>query len=356
MIDPIHAVTHIAPASLAEPLREMGATSVVSWRDDLSHGPVCADPKRHRKIRLKYWRDLYQRVLPASHHVHLDALIAPLSQGYLSSQQIGSAAAQAAGDGRIVVWTSPSWRDRLALWHVFDGLRGQGVPAKQLATAQLATADDGEPQASLLDCSLDALVDAYDDLFYPVSLYVSTGADLWRNFASASPRQWAIAIPHTTKFFPGMPHFAALYGSFFPLADDTSDRLRLSDFDRALLTPLSHDSPRSTATLRQDPHVEDFSFLDPLVLASRLRAWSLIDDDNPYVIAQPHEHADDLLEMFSFRLTDRGQDLLAHGCPPSRRLPMLQLGDSRLYAGKQPWVRVVDGDVWYFERFGRQPS
>ncbi|MGM0558050.1 MAG: hypothetical protein ACQEVA_16820 [Myxococcota bacterium] len=355
MTDTIQEVTHVAPSLIAEDLRQMGANAVVECPDILTHGPSTDDPKKHRKIRLKYWRKIYELVLPPDKHDHIDDALASFEGGYLSSEQLGSAAKHEAGDARVVVWTSPAWEDRLMLWMVFRGLLDQGVPASQIATAEMrAQVGEEEDDAflSLRECGFDDLVAAFDDVFYPKEVYVEAGADLWSNFASASPRQWAIAIPHTTKFFPQMPHFAEQYGALFPNADYDNGRITLSEFDSALLASLDEARLQSALDVTGGELLEDFGFFDDLVFPARLREWALCDPDDPYVVEEAAPEADDVFEMFRFRITERGQELLADGAEPKRRLPMLQIGDSRLYAGKEPWVRVVEDDVWFFERYG----
>lgn len=354
MSDTIQSVAHVAPSLIADDLREMGATRIVECPDILTHGPSTDDPKKHRKIRLKYWRKIYELILPPQKHQHIDEALAGFEDGYLSSEQLGSAARHAADGQRIVVWTSPAWEDRLMMWQILRGLVDQGVGADQIATAEVQT-DMGEGEEptflSLRECGIDDLVAAFDDLFYPNTVYVDAGADLWSTFASASPRQWAIAIPHTTKFFPQMPHFAEQYGSLFPNADYANQRITLSEFDSALLASLDKTHMRTALDVTGGELLEDFGFFDDLVFPARLREWALCDADDPYVVEEAVHEASDVFEMFRFRLTERGEQLVAEGCEPERRLPMLQIGDGRLYAGKKPWVRVVEGDVWFFERY-----
>jgi hypothetical protein len=354
MADTIQTVAHVAPSLIADDLREMGAKRVVESPDILTHGPSTDDPKKHRKIRLKYWRKIYELVLPPDKHEHIDDALAAFEDGYLSSEQLGSAAKHEAHGQRIVVWTSPAWEDRLFLWMVFRGLMDQGVAPDQIATAQVENdIADGEKTnfLSLRECGLDDLVSGFDDLFYPNTVYVDAGADLWNTFASGSPRQWAIAIPHTTKFFPQMPQFAEAYGSLFPNADYATGRITLSEFDSALLASLEEAHLKTAMDVTGGDLLVDFGFFDDLVFPARLREWALCDEDDPYVVEEAVPEAENVFEMFRFRITERGQQLLAEGCEPERRLPMLQIGDSRLYAGKNPWVRVVDGEVWYFERY-----
>ncbi len=357
MADQFDNVVHVAPSTIADTLCEFGAEKVVAFPDLLTHGPVSSKPKRHRKARLKYWRGLYRSLFSGEAGEQVDAAMALLEGGYVSAEQLGSAAAKSAGGGRIVVWTTPSFEDRLFLWFVFDALTGEGVASDQIATAEprvtLSEQANGSTRyTSLRDLEADELVVGFDDRFYPELVYVEAGANLWETFASVSPRQFAISIPHTAKFFPEFPVFAEDYGRLFPVAEGgRARRLALSELDRDLLSQLDGGEAKTGGGVIGDTLADDYRFLDDLVLLARLRAWSLCDEGAPYVDAQAQEGQEDVFEQFTYRLTERGAELLETGFEPGRKLPIFFVGDARLYAGKKPWVRVVDGDYWWFERF-----
>jgi hypothetical protein len=359
MADQFDNVAHVAPATITDLLRELGAESVVEFPDLLTHGPVATDPKRHRKARLKYWRKLYESLLVGESKGQIVGAMDRLENGYLSAEQIGSAALHAAGDGRIVIWTTPTFEDRLFLWFVFHALIAEGVPVGRIATAeprvQLEAAEDEDVRyASLRGLEVDELAGGFEELFYPVLVYAEAGANLWETFSSVSPRQFAIAIPHTTKFFPEFAVFAEDYGRLFPIAEgERAKKVRLSEFDTDLLAQLDEEESRTGLEIIDDLFALKYAFLDDLVYLARLRAWSSADEDNPYVVCKPNEDSNDVFEQFSYRLTERGRELLDEGFEPGRKLPVFFVGDSRLYAGKKPWVRVVDGEYWWFERFDR---
>ena len=356
MSEQFDSVVHVAPSAISEALAELGASRVIEFPDLLTHGPVSSEPKRHRKIRLKYWRKLYERVLPGGGE-QIEAAIGLLEDGYMSTEQLGSAACHSAGDDHIVIWTTPTYEDRLFLWFVFDALVEQGVSASQMATAEprievLVGDDEQTRYGALRSLELDEIAAGFDELFYPELVYVDAGANLWETFSSASPRQFAISIPHTTKFFPEFPVFAEDYGSLFP-ADRgrAGGRLDLSDLDADLLGRLDQQEWRTGRDVVDDTLIERYAFLDDLVFLGRLRDWEGADKDAPYVEARRVEEATDIFAQFEYRLTERGFSLLDEGFEPGRKLPIFFAADSRLYAGKKPWVRVVEGDYWWFERF-----
>jgi hypothetical protein len=358
MADQFETVAHLVPATISALLTELGAESVVEFPDLLTHGPVTTNPKKHRKRRLNYWRGLYESILDGDASQQIDAAMARLENGYLSIEQIGSAARRAAGDGRIVIWTTPTLEDRLFLWFAFHALLEEGVPAGRIATAEPRVAleeveDEDVRYASLRGMQASELAEGFDELFYPVLVYVEAGANLWETFASVSPRQFALAIPHTTKFFPEFDVFAEDYGRLFPIVrGPRAKRVELSQFDHDLLGRLDVEEMRSGRAIIDDAFALKYTSLDELVFLARLRAWSRADKESPYVLAAANEEASsDVFEQFSYRLTERGRALLDDGFEPGRKLPIFSVGDSRLYAGKKPWVRLLDGKHWWFERF-----
>jgi hypothetical protein len=359
MADQFDNVAHIAPATITALLEELGAQSVVEFPDLLTHGPVTTDPKKHRKARLKYWRKLYASILAGDAADQVHGAMHRLEEGYLSAEQIGSAARHAAGGGRIVIWTTPTFEDRLFLWFVLHALIEEGVSVGSIATAEprvpLEGVDGEEVRyASLRGLEVDELAAGFEDLFYPVLVYAEAGANLWETFGSVSPRQFALAIPHTTKFFPEFAVFAEDYGRLFPVVEDKwTKQVSLSEFDRDLLERLDAQEMRSAQEIIDDEFALKYAFLDELVFLARLRAWSDTDTDDAYVVTQANDATEDVFEKFSYRLTERGQELLDEGFEPGRKLPIFFVGDSRLYAGKKPWVRVVEGQHWWFERFDR---
>src|SRR5699024_9320822 len=66
----------------------------------------------------------------------IDAAMRPFEGGYLSAEQLGSAAGRAAAGGRIVIWTTPTLEDRLFLWFACRALLMEGVSVEQIAIAE----------------------------------------------------------------------------------------------------------------------------------------------------------------------------------------------------------------------------
>ena len=357
MTDTIESVAHVAPTVVADPLRELGAEHLIEFYDVLSHGPSRSDPKDHRGARLDHWRQLYRRVLadsdPESHNTFEGALH-ELEESYLSTEQLGSVASNWADQRRLVVWTTPAFQDRLFMWMVFDALQQADISAERVATAEpRLPSPDGEGHAPLRDMGPAELIGGFEEIFYPEDLYVDAGAQLWQTFTSASPRKFAISIPHTEKFFPNIETLGERYGWMFPVQHgEDSTCMWPSQFDAKLLGALDRGRWQTTLEVLGADFVERFHFVDDLAIAARLRDWADEAESTSYIRARESDR-NDFFERREFTLTERGERLLEEGFEPFDDAPIWEIGSARAYAGDRPWVKVIEDEYWWFERFER---
>jgi len=360
MAESLNDAVHFAPTAAAQILRELDVEHLVEFPDNLAHGPARVDPTRHREARLEYWRQMYDDLDASSP----DEALEGMREGYLSTEQIGSVGSHYAGDRRLVVWTTPTFSDRLFAWMVFDAFRRADIPAEQIATAEprvpiepsatepAATTEDvqAEEYFSLQELELEELLEGWEELFFPVDIYVQAGANLWETYAAASPRQFAISVGHTEKFFPDIAQLAEDYGQMFPSFDVAkSERLELSAFDQCLLEALGGDETRSAFDVLGASCLESMLFIDDLVVAWRLKRWA---DETDAVALEEHDEEAGLFQRHIYTLTDAGRTWLESGAPVGE-IPLMEIGDCRVYGGPTPWARRVDEveDAWFFERF-----
>jgi len=353
MADTIQNVAHFVPSGVSGMLEELGAEVVVECNDTLSHGPARQDPKKHRERRLAYWRELYASALDGDED-EADRAVAELEESYLSAEQIGSKIDQYVEDRRIIIWTTPTFEDRLFLWLCFDAVQGVDVPASRVATAepQRPVAPEADEYFSLRDLEVDELVEGFDDRVYPKEIYIQAGAQLWQTYGSASPRQFAISVGHTEKFFPNIATIAEDYGAMFPTVEgEGSEQLWPSAFDRQLLEALSRNEWRMPFNLLVGEVVEQFHFVDDLAMVARFQAWADAAEEAPYVESRPVDEPAGVFERREYRLAERGEAVLEEGFGQEDDSPVMEMGNCRIYAGPTPWVRVVEGDHWWFDRF-----
>jgi hypothetical protein len=353
-VDTFQNVAHLAPSSIADRLEELGAEHLIPFPDVLSHGPARLDPKAHRADRLAYWRSLYEDAADNPDGEVVSDALKSLEDGYLSPEQVGSVVKHHAKDRRIVIWTSPTFQDRLLLWMTFHAAREADVPAERLATAepQISVPDIEDRYFPLRDLEIDELVEGFDALIYPEPIYTQAGADLWETFASASPRQFAISVAHTEKFFPEIATLAEHYGWMFPSVDNEGgSSIQLSDFDARLLGQLKEGGWKTPFEILGGEWIEDFDFVGDLAIAARLHRWAGLESEEPCLEVRDTTDDAPLFERREYRLTGRGEALMSQGFEVGTDVPVLQIGDTRVYAGPTPWVRVVEDEHWWFERF-----
>lgn len=356
MGETVQDVLHVVPGGVAAMLEELGAEHIVEFPDVLAHGPSRLDPKAHREARLDYWRGLYRQVLGSGSEgadAEFAAPIRELEEGYLSVEQLGSVLGHHAEERIAVIWSTPAFEDRLFLWMAFEAARRAEVPTNRLATAEPhAPVPPGEEDYyALRDLQLEEIAEGFDSLLYPEEIYRQAGAQLWQTFASGSPRKFAISIPHTEKFFPNIATIGEQYGWMFPSADGPeADRMQLSAFDAELLGALSAEEWSSPFDILGEEFVEQFHFVDDLAIAARLADWAEAAIEPTAVERREVDEPPSMFERHEFRRTERGDELLEEGCEPDEAIPILQLGDCRIYAGPTPWARVVESEHWWFER------
>lgn len=138
----------------------------------------------------------------------------------------------------------------------------------------------------------------------------------------------------------------------FPTVEgEDAEQMWPSAFDRELLGLLSRETWETPFDLLVGEFVEQFHFVDDLAMVARLEAWAEEADEPPYVERRPVEDPAGLFERSEYRLTERGEALIEEGFGEEDSAPVLEMGNCRIYAGPTPWVRVVEGEHWWFERF-----
>lgn len=352
MEDTIPQVAHVVPTGVADRLEELGAETVLEFADNLAHGPAHSEPKRHRELRLEYWRTLYERLLDDGDAAS-DA-VDSLRDTYLSTEQLGSVIAHHAAERRVVLWSTPTLEDRLLLWFAFEAADRADVSIDRIATAepQVAVTPEEEDYFALRDLEVEELAEGFDNLVYPEEIYAQTGAQLWQTFSSSSPRKFAISVPHTEKFFPNITNLAERYGWMFPVAEsEDADRVSPSRLDCALLEAVPDDAWAPPMEILGGELVEDFHFIDDLAVAARLVDWADAAEDAPYLERRVEDPDGGPFGHLAFRRTDRADRICEEGLGDQDEPPILLLGDCRVYAGEPPWTKVVDGDYWWFDRF-----
>lgn len=351
MVESFDEAAHVVPMGVGEQLEELGAEVVLEWPDNLAQGPASGEPREHRERRLDYWRGVYERAMPGADDDQISTALAELEDGYMSTEQIGSVVGHHAGERPVLIWSTPTFQDRLFLWACFDAVRSLGVDDVATVEPQVRDPIRAEEYLPLRELEVAELAEGLDTVLYPEEVYREAGADLWQTFATGSPREFAISIPHTEKFFPNIVDIGERYGTMFPRAEgEAARRVQLSEYDAALLGRLSTDEWREPTAVLGEEIIGRFGFVDDVVHVARLVDWSEKSADSAYVDDRKTDREGPFGGM-EFRLTDRGTEVVDEGFEEEVDAPVFELGASRIYAGPTPWVKVVEGEHWWFERW-----
>jgi hypothetical protein len=253
----------------------------------------------------------------------------------------------------VLLWTCPSWHDRLHLWWGLDALQRTRLSLDRFWIAQPAVeegfAPDNPPAFSLgaylPRCFRDADVRPLD------RETVKAGTSLWRAFAGRSPTAFTLVCRQGRRLFSDLPEVAGPYRSLFPRI--VRRRLMLSEFDQALLCGLRTSTWRTlVGMLRGDSRAFDFlGYFGDWYLIRRLREWA----ETPAVQMRVTGDGNEITAV-SFRLTAEGERLREQGMRAASEAPVMWIGGCRLYGNGPVWVRRNQDSYCRFEHVGATTS
>ncbi|MFL5261924.1 MAG: DUF1835 domain-containing protein [Anaeromyxobacteraceae bacterium] len=295
----------------AEALRRAGAADVVVLRDLLSLGPCHPDPRRHAALRRAFWRaalrDLYPEVLRA----------ADPARSIMGGHELARALARPPRRP-VVLWTAPTWPERLALAFAAEALAAE--PDAWLASTRSPGASAGAP-AQLARALARAV---------RLGPALAAMAKLWRAYAAPTRAALPHALAAAARSFPDLPRAARFHRDLFPGA--SHGQVRLSALDRFLLA--AHRRPASLRDLvRVHPRSARrfLSALGDVALDVRRHAWAALGALAAVAPAAAPAEA-------RLRLTPLGRRLVREGLPSSDAAPPFHAGGCSVYA-EGPWPR-----------------
>jgi hypothetical protein len=155
----------------------------------------------------------------------------PLPQHILTPHALVEALATHPPGLPIVLWTTPSWTDRLNLWWVCFAIQRTRLPLGRFRLAQPEPnpSQDFPAGESLGRYPPPRLAQAMETLASVTPELLRTGAALWRHFAGPDPVAFLAQLQAAASSYPEWPVYAAQFGLAFPrLLGATSRRLRLA--------------------------------------------------------------------------------------------------------------------------------
>jgi hypothetical protein len=335
---------------------------LVVARDTLSWGPCDRDPVRHGKKRRAHWL-AYDRLLLRTHPGLAPRIARETAQGrrrvekeIFAAPELLKALAGHPLRRPIVLWTTPTWSDRLTLFWALDALHDLDIEKRAVWVAQPRWTSPRVPvsEASLGCFNPDQLQDAFALAQRLSGGMLEEGGALWRKYSWPSPLAFDEARRRGSQLFPELSQLAEVHGKHFPRVSGRSRRLRLSELDELFLSRFRPDRWLRPIDCLKRPLIRDAVFTTlathgETFFTHRLRVWArerdppLLQRDLP---EGGHYH------RVSYRLTPRGALLLERGLERPEEAPPLFTGGCLVYSGKRSWVRRDHRGAYRIERFG----
>lgn len=251
-------------------------------------------------------------------------------------------------DEPVLLWTSPTWNDRVALWALCS-YRLQRRPT-QPDLSLVVMGEYGERHARLsfgiVYVTLEpAMARPAWETARPLSLSeVREKARFWKKLTAPAPILSGRPLretPSRKELF----ELGAYQAGLFP--KQTARGLSLSTLD-ALMLDLVDDKPRSPAEIfmrrgkRGDAFRQWFDLTGDIILFERLAQWAK-HGPSPALHAEPWQ-APNGWQTARYTLTDTGRAILRKGLTSINQAPPLPIWGVTAYDPKNPWVVVDDGE------------
>jgi hypothetical protein len=326
-------------------LKQTGVAPLVCVGDTLTVGPSDAAPKRHARLRERFWRTEYARVdhdWSIEDNTGLDLTL--LGTNELVTRILDDAR------GRITLWASGAWGDLLFLGWAIAGFRRERIALDSVLLASVLT------QTAPLGWANPVQLKPIGAAARPLrSEQERALRSLWDAFTFPDPSRIEQLRREPPGSLPTLPRGLALYAAFLP-RKQRGRSLRLSAIDEALLASLSvHEFRRLPDMLRTPPSRARWptsalfamlSHFGEVFIDARLAVWA--ERRDPAVEAHVFREDTNVRYRTSWRLTRRGLDLLALGASSPGELPRFAIGGYRSHA--EPWVCVMAGHTWRLEQ------
>ena len=249
----------------------------------------------------------------------------------------------------IVLWSSPTWGERLSLWWALDSLVRGDVDLDRvwLADAATPTRVTRHPRREAL-----ALYESAEPLTDDT---VGCGASLWRSFTASDPAPFDEERRAKNEAFPRLKAVCEPWGDWFPRLVGRSRKVRLCDVDQWLLDSLSPDAwtrPYDViaATEKSDLVQRLLDAYATPMIGARFRQWEEHAPAGPAIVSQPVDEGTNALTKVEYQLTEVGERLRSQGLAEFGEAPPFWVGGCRLYSDRTPWIRRITGANWKIDQ------
>ncbi|HEY3964554.1 MAG TPA: hypothetical protein VGM05_08405 [Planctomycetaceae bacterium] len=335
------------------------------------------------------------------------------SRKYGDADDVGSALANFSATKAVVIWTRRHWSDRLALWWSLSSLARMNVDVSRFTIATAESSSDSTnpraPDADSISClPVIRLRSAFDKRVALTNRHVEIGSGLWAKYAAPSPLKFDEAFQAGIAEFPDLTAVAEPFGWLFPRSIGSGMPVRLSRLDEIFLEGLKVDvwlTPQEllrislcakevldkrAGGIEVDLNLEnmtDLSWLewaklhlasDPRILRKvveerisagksdllmpiimqfgdmlfrrRLHEWAMHQPASPVLEFRPGSVDKNDFTRVSYRLTQRGKQLIDEGLLTPDDAPAMFAGGCEVYRKEAFWVRCKDDSGCRLER------
>lgn len=338
-----------------------GCRDSIVLRDSLSTGPCERDPVEHAAARRRYW-DHVHGSMGGLFHPPSAAFTARLtgkgtSDRIVGAHEFGEALRHFPDVRPVVLWSTRTWLERLALWSLFDAIARLDLARRRFWIAEPTT--PGLPAGATDDASFaeqrDGRLNAAFSAAVPLTdAHLEAGSALWRAWVDPSPLPFDEARRCGDPFFPDLGSTGEVHGWLFPRLDALMPtRFRLSRLDQELLDGLDERVwARPVEVIVRLFRDEDlrpiFLILGDRYLAFRLLEWTRHAPDYPAVESRPVTGGVNAFTRTEHRLTSHGVELRERGFRSEDEVPPMHVGGCALYTGRR-WYRRDGPDGWHLE-------
>jgi hypothetical protein len=335
-VDHLAKSVHISPdRSFASTLETLGLHNIVTIDDDLTIGPCGVKYGSHFKKRTRFWKDFPRRfclrwavkepITPTA----LERLLWPASR-----------------DAPIVLWITPTLRDRLPYWRLLSAMSELGTDPRQCRLIEPTVLY--KRRFMPLGClGPDEIRTAMGTAGPLTESEIALGTALWRAFATGRPDAWLRILEDAPSERLGRRGLAESYLAFFPILEPHG-RLKLSETDQVIFDFLSAHSWRSAIDLITKC-LRSIDYVRLEFIPFRALSWAMPMRSDPVVLSRVESQRDGALRGMLFKLTEMGADIRRRGLSVRDELPAVHVAGIRPSKGRR-WVRIRKRGHWELQQ------
>lgn len=326
--------------SFSVALRTLGFQRIVTIDDNLMVGPCGTSYDEHLRKRKRFWKDFMTHFPEVTDRSDIHAW--PIHRRLISKSRFGRLLGSASSDTRIILWTTPSLKDRVVYWWLLNAMSSYGTRVKRCWVVEPKVLDKRNnvflPLGSL---DLMEIAEAFPSSMPLTKSEMKLGKALWRAFSSCMARDLFSALRKSAEKGAEYRAMAEDYLKFFPALHD--GRFLLSQVDQVIFDHLAARSWKRPIDLLSSKFVKMlFLLTGDEFLPLRLHCWAAATPSDPVLLSRAEPDGRGIFHSASFALTARGVEIKRNGLNRLDEIPRVHLAGCVGNKNKG-WVRITQG-------------